>query len=466
MSLCGELARRVDAFGTKDLDDAALAAAKRALIDTVGVTLLGSVEESARIARGLPGSCEAPGLATVYGTDIRTSALDAALVNGVAAHALDFDDFTEEFGGHPSVPLLPALLAQGETADVTWLELAAAYVAGVELETRLAHAVHMHHYEKGWHPTATLGVFGAAAACAHLMKLEVEQTATALAIAASFACGVKGNFGTMTKPLHVGHCARSGLYAALLAQRGFTANPDVLEHEQGFLTVYNGAGNYVVDKLMVPWFEPPVLLWPGLSIKQFACCGSTHPSIFMALALREKHQVEVQAIERITIATHPFRLPHTDKPFPRTSLEAKFSIQYTVALALTKGKVLLADFEDDALRQPEIQRLLKVTHAGVDPDMAKRDERCFGAEVTVQLRSGQVLRERTENMPGRGPANPMSEQELQDKFFDCAQRALPGAQTRMLWKQLVSLRPQDAVADLCASARADVRAPSAEVAAN
>lgn len=459
MSLCRELARRVEAFRAEDLDDAVFAAAKTALIDTLGVTLLGSVEESARIVRALPGSCEAPGAASVCGTDLRTSALDAAMVNGVSSHALDFDDFTEDFGGHPSVPLLPALLAQGEVAGATWREVAAAYAVGVELETRLAHAVHMHHYEKGWHPTATLGVFGASAACAHLLKLDVEHTATALAIAASLASGLKGNFGTMTKPLHVGQCARSGLYAALLAQRGFSANQDVLEHRQGFLAVYNGAGNYDVDKLLAPWFSPPVLLSPGLSIKQFACCGSTHPSISMALALRENNQLESEAIERIGIATHPLRLPHTDKPFPRTPLEAKFSIQYTVARALTSGKVLLADFENDAFLQPEIQRLLAVTEVGADPDMARRNERCFGAEVSVKLKNGEVLQERTENMPGRGPANPMSEEELRDKFFDCGTRALPGGQVQMLWNRLLELRPHDTVAGLCAGTRTDVLDP-------
>src|SRR5205814_1903781 len=155
---------------------------------------------------------------------------DAALVNGTAAHALDFDDVSNSLGGHPSAPILPAIFALGEVLDrpekpVGGRDFITAYVAGFETETRIARGVHFHHYEKGWHPTATLGVFGAAAASCHLLGLDRAKTAQALAIAASLASGIKANFGTMTKPLHVGHTARNGLFAALLARDGFTANP-------------------------------------------------------------------------------------------------------------------------------------------------------------------------------------------------------------------------------------------------
>ena len=446
--LCQELAARVHAYSPEDLDERTVAAARTAIIDTVGVTLLGSVEESARIAMRLPGMCEADGPAAVLGTAIRTSALDATMVNGVASHALDFDDFTEDFGGHPSVPVLPALVALGEARGATWDALLAAYVAGVELETRLAHAVHFHHYQKGWHPTSTLGVFGCAAACAHLMALDLERTATALAIAASFASGVKGNFGTMTKPLHVGHSTRSGLFAALLAEEGFTANQAVLEHRQGFFQVYNGQGNFDLQKLLVEWYRPPLVVEPGLSIKQFACCGSTHPAIFMALALRAKHGFEAQAIRSVDIKTHPFRLPHTDQPVPTTPLEAKFSIQYAVARALTDGKVLLEDFEDGAFTEPEIRRLLDATTAGADPEMSKREERTFGAEVTVELLDGSRWSERAEHLPGRGAANPMTHAELKEKFVDCASRALPSSQVAAAWTALVEARGGQLVRDI------------------
>src|SRR6185437_6190249 len=201
--------------------------------------------------------------------------LDAALVNGTAAHALDFDDVSNSLGGHPSAPILPALFALGEVLDCTGKDFIAAYVAGFETETRIARGVHFHHYEKGWHPTATLGVFGAAAASCHLLGLDRAKTAQALAIAASLASGIKANFGTMTKPLHVGHTARSGLFAALLAEGGFTADNAALEHQQGFLMVYNGAGNFAADAILKDWGRPYDVVNPGPAFKQYPCCGST-----------------------------------------------------------------------------------------------------------------------------------------------------------------------------------------------
>ena len=449
MSLIQELAGRVRSYGVNDLDSRVLAAARTAVIDTVGVTLLGSVQESTAIAMRLAGVGDAAGPALVLGTRNRTSALDAALINGIASHALDFDDFTEDFGGHPSVPVLPALLGLAEQRNASWSELVAAYVVGVELETRLARAVHFHHYQKGWHPTSTLGVFGSAAGCAHLLGLDQDRTATALAIAASMAAGLKGNFGTMTKPLHVGNCSRGGLFAALLAEEGFTANDEVLEHPHGFLEVYNGAGTYDVERLLEPWFEPPLLVEPGISIKQFACCGSTHAAIFMALALRAQHDIDIERIESVEITTHPNRLPHTNNPHPTTPLEAKFSIQYAVARALSSGKVLLADFEDKAFVQPRIKRLLDVTTASVDAGMATRTERTFGAQVTLKLSDGRQLSERTEHLPGRGADNPMTESEFYDKFADCGRRALSPASVETLWTALNRVSGADSVRELC-----------------
>ena len=188
----------------------------------------------------------APGPALIFGTSDHVDVLNAALINGTASHALDFDDCSNTLGGHPSAPILPALwaIAPGSSGKA----FIAAYAAGFECETRLARAVNFHHYEKGWHPTATLGTFGSAAACAHLLALNVEQTATALALAASMASGIKANFGTMTKPFHVGHTTRNGLLAALLAKEGMTANIGALEHTQGFFAVYNGAGNFKPER--------------------------------------------------------------------------------------------------------------------------------------------------------------------------------------------------------------------------
>jgi 2-methylcitrate dehydratase PrpD len=437
-SLALTLGHRIQGLDPGALDGATVDAARTAIIDTVAVTLLGAGEDCVAILRTTLGE-RIDGPSRIFGSTARASVLDAALVNGVASHALDFDDFTQDFGGHPSVPVVPGLYALAESRDASGLDFLAAYVAGVETETRIAHAVHFHHYEKGWHPTSTLGVFGGAAAAAHLLRLDPGRTAMALAIATSMASGLKANFGTMTKPLHVGQCARAGVHAALLAGEGFDASPDAFEHAQGFLEVYNGRGHYDAGAMLKPWFAPPVVREPGISLKQFACCGSIHPAIYMALELRRRHAPAADAIRRISVLTHPRRLPHTNNPDPRSGLEAKFSLQYCVARALLDGEPVLAHFEDGAFDEAPVRALMQRVHAAVDPQMARRDDRAFGAEVQLELADGRRLSERVEHMPGRGPKHPMSDAELEAKFMDCAVRALPESRARELFAQLSRL---------------------------
>ncbi|MGZ5121578.1 MAG: MmgE/PrpD family protein, partial [Burkholderiales bacterium] len=223
-----DLAERIYGLRYDDLPPEAVRWAKVGILDTVGVTLAGSSDPSATIVAGV---LSGAGPSLLLGTNKRTAPLDAALVNGTASHALDFDDFSGIMGGHHSVPLVSTLLALAEERCGTGEDLIAAYVIGVEVEIRLARAVNFHHYDKGWHPTATLGIFGTAAAACHLMKLDVSRTTMALCIAASLASGLKANFGTMTKPLHIGQCCRNGLLAALLAEGGFDAATDTFEHQ-------------------------------------------------------------------------------------------------------------------------------------------------------------------------------------------------------------------------------------------
>jgi len=340
-----DLAQKIHDFSWAQVTPKALAVARTAFIDTIGVTLAGSAEPCTTILLATPGIADAPGEATIFGTPRRTSALDAAFINGTASHALDYDDFSFPMGGHQSVPLVAPLLALAEERGLSGKALVTAYAVGIEAEIRIARAVNFVHYDKGWHPTSTLGVFGTVAACAHLIGLPPDRIATALAIAASLAAGLKANFGTMVKPLHVGHCCRSGLLAVLLAERGFDANPAAFEHKQGFFMAFNGAGNYDPSKIFESWCAPLELESPAMGLKQFPCCGSTHSAIAMALALKREESFSPDDLAKIDILVHARRLPHTDNPDPRTSLAAKFSVQYVVARALLDGAVRLAHFE-------------------------------------------------------------------------------------------------------------------------
>ena len=439
LPIARRIADRVHAFGRGDLTPLSLAQARRAITDTVGVALAGAVDEGVRILRETPGVADGPGPALIWGTDRRTGLLDAALVNAAAAHALDYDDVCAVLGGHPSAPLVPALFAIAEARGLPGIEVVLAHVIGVETTLRIARAVNFHHYDKGWHPTATLGVFGAAAAASRLLGLSVEETATALGLAASLSAGIKANFGTMTKPLHVGQCSRNGVFAALLAGRGFTANAAAFEHPQGFLAVFNGAGTFDAERIFAAWGAPWEIEDPTMAIKQFPCCASAQPAILMALDLRAKDGVRAADVAEIQVMPHVRRLRHTDYPDPQSPLQAKFSVQYGVARALNDGVIGLADFEGEAFREPEIQRLLAATETFAHPDMPEDGAAQWGAEVVVTLADGRRFARRVDNVVGRGGDHPMSDREMWAKFADCARRSLPEARIAPLFDALGGL---------------------------
>jgi 2-methylcitrate dehydratase PrpD len=271
------------------------------------------------------------------------------------------------------------------------------------------------------------------------MDLEQQRTAVALAIAASLAGGLKANFGTMTKPLHIGQCGRNGLFAALLAERGFTANPEVFEHRQGFFNVFNGPGTFDAERALANWSEPLEIEADSIGLKQFPCCGSTHPAIVVMLDLVREEGFGPDDVARIEILAHGRRLPHTDNPDPRSPLEAKFSIQYVTARALVSRVVRLEHFERDACLDPEVRRILSLTEARPHPDMPDDSPKQWGAEVVVTLRDGRRLSRRVDEMVGRGGDNPMTSDELWEKFRDCAERALPREQVAPLFDRLETL---------------------------
>ncbi len=454
-ALTRRLARKVLSIGKADLTPLAIQQAKTCLIDAIGVSLAGSVEDATRILLRTPGVAQAPGRCRVIGTSTVTSALEAALVNGTAAHALDYDDFSSIMGGHHTVPLLPVMLALGEERGLPGEDLLLAYVVGVEVEIRMARALGFHHYDKGWHPTSTLGTFGAAAAAARLLALDEAQCATALSIAASMAAGIKANFGTMVKPFHAGQCARNGLLAALLAQAGYDAEPFALEDPQGFLHVFNGVGTFDTELLFKDWAAPLEIEGKTIALKQFPCCGSTHPAITMMLRLVREEGLRAQDVARIEILPHGRRLRHTDTPLPQSPLEAKFSVQYVVARALLDGSVRLKDFEGEAYAEPAIRALLAVTEARPHPDMADDAEEQWGAEVIVWRHDGQRLARRIEQLVGRGGDTPMTREEMWEKFEDCAQRALPGDQIAPLFETLERFEELDDVSRLTRLLAAD-----------
>jgi 2-methylcitrate dehydratase PrpD len=453
MTTANELASRIHAITWESLPPPVVANAKTAILDTVGVTLAGSREDAVVKLLRVPGTSD-PGPSLVFGHALRTSALNAALVNGTAAHAMDFDDVNIALGGHPSAPVVPALFALAETMETSGRDFITAFVAGFETTTRIARAVNFHHYEKGWHPTVTLGIFGVAAACSRLMKLSDEQTATALAIAASFSSGVKANFGTMTKPLHVGHCARNGLFAALLAREDYTAEASAFEHTQGFFNVFNGAGTFDAERIFADWAQPYDIERPGTGIKLYPCCGSTHAAVDGAITLASRHDIAAEDVERIDARIHARRLAHIDRPDPRSSLDAKFSVQYCIARALLERRVVVDHFEDDAFMDANVRTLMhKVrveSYVNPPPDVGDH----YAVDLSVTLRSGEALALRQERPCGRTPEDPTPPARLKAKFESCASRVLTDGDVYRAHAALTALETVENVATVLSAIEA------------
>ena len=304
--------------------------ARHCLLDFLGVALAGSHEPLTEILVGAVVRGEGPGEAGLLGRAERASRLSAALVNGTAGHALDFDDTHTLLSGHPTAPVLPALLALTETTGASGRQLLAALVAGIELECRLGALLGPRHYAVGFHSTGTLGTFGAAAACAHLLGLDEERSLHAIGLAGAQAAGLKSSFGTMAKPLQAGRAASAGLLAALLAQGGFTANPAVIEAPQGFAATHAGAAP-AADLLARDagrFFVRDTLF------KYHAACYLTHAAIEAAAALRATHGLAPEEISRVEVRVAPALLGVCSIAEPQTGLEGKFSLRATTAMAL------------------------------------------------------------------------------------------------------------------------------------
>ena len=413
--------------------------AKVGVLDYMGCTVAGSTEPAARIAMDVLIDQAGIGNSVLIGRTECLPALEAAVVNGTASHALDFDDISNTMGGHPSAPLLSALFALADEGEYSGRALLAAYVAGFEVETKIARGVHFHHYTKGWHPTSTLGIFGVAAACAHLMGLDLAKTTTAIAIAASSSSGIKANFGTMTKPLHVGLCARAGMFAAKLAAKGFTASPNVFEHKQGFLDIYNGAGTYNVDRIFELWAAPLDIVEPGIAIKQYPCCGSMHPALDAMLQLVHKHDLLPDQVSKIKVWLHTRRLEHTNRPWPNSELDAKFSVQYGVARAITDRKIIMGQFEGQAFSDAVVHKLLAKIEAFPYTVDQFPESNHFGAEVEVLTNNGQMLKARVEQAVGRTSSDPLPRDLLRAKFENCSSRVLKPSAIKQLYECIDTL---------------------------
>jgi 2-methylcitrate dehydratase PrpD len=375
------------------------------------------------------------------------SASDAALVNGVAAHVLDYDDVA--LAGHPSAVLVPAILAEGWTQNSSGEEAIAAYVAGYELWAQLAALEPGQLHDRGFHPTAVLGTVATAAACARLRGLDVEKTSHAIAISASLASGLVANFGTMTKSLHAGRTAQSGVLAAQLAADGFTASPDALEHRTGFLKAHSPSGSPRLDSGVIDIGTNWRLSDLGINVKRYPTCYATHRSIDAMLGLVHTHRLKPGSIQEIRVHTGVIQKLMLRNASPRTGLEAKFSMEFAMAAALVAGRVGLSELTDEFVRRPEVvEAVSKVRCTTTDEKMLGDQPFAPDDRVSVILTSGDVI-EHPPVVHAKGSwEKPLTREELAEKFLDCTTRVFSREHASTLFEQLCSLHELESIREL------------------
>ncbi len=369
----------------------------------------------------------------------RMPSMYAACINGTAAHALDYDDVA--LSGHPSTVLVPAILAEGDVLGASGLEALRAYVIGYEVWAELFGRESDQYHLKGWHPTAVFGTVGAAAALAYLHGMNEEKVRNALAIAASMAGGLVANFGTMTKPLHAGRAAACAIEAVKLAKLGLTAAPDVFEHRAGYLNALSPAGEADRERPVDDLGTRLKILDIGLSIKQYPMCYSAHRSIDGLLDILKRENLQAADVRKVTTSIGRAQASMLRNHAPETGLEAKFSMEFAVASALTARRVGLNELTDDFVGEPEVRaQFAKVAIDCVDTESVHDPAFSRADRVVVETTNGHRFDSGEVEYARGDPKLPLSEAGLRTKFADCV--AIAGfdeASTATLYEKLAGL---------------------------
>ncbi len=401
---------------------------KKSILDGLGLALAGQRAESGTLMLRYLDSLGCTGSSTVIGTGRTATPQLAALVNSVAIHAHDFDDTqlsaekSKTYGllMHPTAPVLPAALVLAERQGSSGKEFMLAYHLGVEVECKIAEAMAPRAYEEGFHTSAICGPFGSASACARLRHLSPETTRIALGIAASTSGGLREEFGTMTKPLQVGHGAEDGYSSVELAVLGWTAANNIIEAERGFMRAFAGTFDvkWIKDKLGAPW----TFAWPGVSIKPYPSGSLTHPAMTEMAALISKHDIRPDQVAHVDIGASANNVQTLLYHDPKTGLEGKFSMEFCLAILLLERKAGLVEFQDAVVKRPDVQAMMKKVRFHVDAQAQAAGNDKMMSIIKITLQNGDVIT--GQSTFGKGsPASPMSYDEVAEKFRGSAQFA-------------------------------------------
>ena len=431
------LAHFVATHPSRGWSDAVDHEAHRTFMNWLGCAVGAAQHEAAGAALAAVRLLQPAAQAGVLGRTERVDMASAALLNGITSHTFDFDDTHLKTIIHPAGPVASAVLAMAEHLGSSGREVIDAMVLGIEVSCRVGNAMYPDHYDRGWHITGSTGTLGAAAACARLLKLDVQKTAMALGIAASQPIGMREQFGTMTKPFHPGAAARAGLMSALLAQQGFTASAKALEAPRGMVQTISTKNdwNEITDELGTR-FEISFN-----SYKPFACGIVIHPSIDACAQLRAQG-VAPEQVARIELKVHSLVLELTGKKEPTDGLQAKFSVYHGCAAGLTFGFAAQEEFSDEIVNRPDMVALRRKVIATVDDSI---DE--ASADVTAFMTDGRRVHVFVEHAIG-SLQNPMTDALLEGKFHGLADAVLGHDQTSALIAQCWTLGEATQLHDL------------------
>lgn len=436
----------ISAFATRlqvsDVPAEAFDLVKRAFLDTISVSLSGSRLTSSCITAKLAFAHGSNGgAASAIGHGRKANVMDAALLNGTAAHAELYDDNNKPMISHPSAPLVSALLPLGQARGKSGADVLLAYVIGFEVNVALGRQLNPGFYEAGWHVTRVLGVLGATAACARLIGLDREQCGAALGIAASLASGIRQNFGTMTMALHAGLAARDAIYAALMAEAGFMADADALDGTYGHFRLFAG-------KLpaALPLGNPFELIESGIIFKPYPSGAPTHAAVDAALALHQAIGGRADEIEGVRCLVHPWNFMTLREGTPTDTLRARVNLQYCIAASLRFGELTPAQFTEASLADPLLRAVMGKIEVAKADDLP--DNGLFPAEVQVRLRDGRTLRERRDVPPG-APERPMTPAQAMGKFQSCARGILDAGVQMRIADLIARLETLPRVGELC-----------------
>lgn len=411
--LTRKLARFIACTEAGTIPQEAYEHAKVAIMDWIAVTMAGRDEPLVCALIDYAESMGGNQQATLLGRKARTNVSQAALINGSASHALDYDDTLESFLGHPSVTLFPSLLALAEWKQKSGREFLSAYLLGLQVGAAVGASAGMAHYMAGWHSTSTIGHLASAAGCARLLGLDEEQCAHALGVAATQSSGLKRVFGTMCKPFHAGRASQAGLMSALLAEKGFTSAPDILEGPHGFFHVLGGKVNdAAIARLGREWDVE------DLCQKYHASCHATHSPMEAALAVMKEQRIELDDVETIRLQVSQLALDAAGKMAPTTGLEGKFSIPYCVANALLRGDTGTTAFTEEKVRDPRVRALMGKIAVALCPDFKMTESR-----VGVVTKSGKSFHGYSDVMRQIPPLEGKAKR-VNAKYFDLCEPAL------------------------------------------